>query len=72
MAAEGASHVPPEALRGGESLDWNECMDTGRTIKTVRSRGQDYVPPIGKSWHGDPDLDNPKENGRQHWWSKAK
>ena len=57
---DGTIHVPPEALRGGESLDWNECMDTGRTIKTVRSRGQDYVPPIGKSWHGDPD--NPKEN----------
>ena len=48
------------ALKKDPKMNWDECMDEGRTLHTEKVYGRQAVPTVCKSWKGDPK--NPKES----------
>ena len=51
--------IPMIALQKNPKMNWDECMDPGRTLETKKVYGRQAVPTVCKSWKGDPD--NPQE-----------
>ena len=52
--------IPMYALKKDPKMNWDECMDEGRTLHTKKVYGRQAVPTVCKSWKGDPE--NPKES----------
>jgi hypothetical protein len=51
--------IPMLALQKDPKMNWDECMDEGRTLETKKVYGRQAVPTVCKSWQGDPE--NPTE-----------